>query len=139
MHEGAIAAAIVQGALETLEREGLASARSLTVIIGRLHSVVPDVLQDAYRILKQEQPALARSKLVIEILPVRITCRACGRETEIERPEFACPACGSTQIDVSGGREMHLKEILGVRRTADGGRPKKKSKSSSPSQTPNPK
>jgi DNA-directed RNA polymerase subunit RPC12/RpoP len=70
---------------------------------------------------------------------VRIACRACLRETEIERPEFACPACGSARIDVVGGREMHLKEILGVRQTADGGRHKKRSKSSSTSQTPNPK
>lgn len=116
MHEGTLAATIVQGALEALEREGLASARSLTVLIGRLHSVVPGLLQDAYRILKKEQPALARSRLVIEAAPVRIACRACGREAVIERPEFACPACGSTAIDVVGGREMHLKEIVGIKR-----------------------
>ena len=139
MHEGAIAAAIVQGALEALEREGLSSARSLTVLIGRLHSVVPDVLQDHYRLLKREQPPLRRSRLLIEIAPVRIACRACLREAAIERAEFACPACGSTQIDVIGGREMHLKEIIGVRPTADGGRQKKKSKSNSKSQIPNPK
>lgn len=125
MHEGAIAAAIVQGALEALEREGLAAARSVTVLIGRLHSVVPGVLQDHYRLLRKEQPALARSRLVIEIAPVRIACRACLREAEIERPEFACSSCGSTRIDVIGGREMHLKEILGVGRKAEGARQEK--------------
>jgi hydrogenase nickel incorporation protein HypA/HybF len=118
MHEGAIAAAIVQCALETLETESLSAARSLTVLIGRLHSVVPDVLQGHYRLLSKEHPPLARTRLVIEIAPVRIACRACGREATIERPEFACPACGSSQIDVTGGREMHLKEIIGVRRKA---------------------
>ena len=49
MHEGAIAAAIIQNALEVLEREKLASARAVTVLIGRLHHVVPDVLQNHFR------------------------------------------------------------------------------------------
>jgi len=111
MHEGAIAAAIIQNALEVLEQEKLASARAVTVLIGRLHHVVPDVLQNHFRLLKKEYPPLSRSRLIIEIAPVRIACRACGRETLIEQPAFACSACGSTTIEITGGREMHLKEI----------------------------
>jgi len=113
MHEGSIAAAIVQGALEALEKEGLFSARTVTVLIGRLHSVVPDLLQSHYKLMRKEHAALSRSRLIVETEPVRIACRACGRETVIEKPEFACPGCGSTQIEVTGGREMHLKEIIG--------------------------
>jgi hydrogenase nickel incorporation protein HypA/HybF len=114
MHEGAIAAAIIQSALEALEREKVAAAKTVTVLIGRLHSVVPDLLQEHYKIMKKEFPVLARSQLAIEIAPVAITCRACGHSTPLERPEFACPACGSTAIDITGGREMHLKEIVGT-------------------------
>ncbi len=114
MHEGSIAAALVQSVLEVQEKEGLGSVKAVTVCIGRLHHVVPELLNSAYRILKKEHAALVRSRLVIEILPVRITCRACGRDTVIEKPEFACSACGSTAIEVTGGREMHLKEITGT-------------------------
>ncbi|GEM_PF-56682 len=113
MHEGSIAAALVQSALEVREKEGLAAVKTVTVCIGRLHHVVPGLLQTAFRILKKETPDLARCRLVIEILPVRVACRDCGHETEIDRPEFACSACGSTAIDVTGGREMHLKEVVG--------------------------
>jgi hydrogenase nickel incorporation protein HypA/HybF len=120
MHEGAVAAAIIQGALEVLEKERIATAKTVTVLIGRLHHVVPDVLQNHYHILKKEYPALVRSKLVIEIAPVRVTCRACGRETGIERPEFACSSCASTTIEITGGREMHLKEVIGEGRRAEG-------------------
>jgi len=137
MHEGAVAAAIIQGALEVLEKETIAAARTVTVLIGRLHHVVPDVLQNHYKILKKECPALARSKLVIEIAPVRVTCRACKQESLIEHPAFACSACNSTDIEITGGREMHLKEVIGAGRKADGGRQKKKSKSNSKSQIPN--
>ncbi len=128
MHEGAIAAAIIQGALEVLEKEKIAAARTVTVLIGRMHHVVPDVLQNHYRFLKKEYPALSRSKLVIEIAPVRITCRACGQETLIEQPLFACAACGSTDIEITGGREMHLKEIMGVGRKAEGDGEEEKTK-----------
>jgi len=116
MHEGAIAAAIIQGALEVLDREKIATARTVTVLIGRLHHVVPDVLQDHYRLLKKEYPALSRSKLLIEITPVRITCRTCKKETLIEQPMFACASCGSTNIEITSGREMHLKEIEGSKK-----------------------
>ncbi len=116
MHEGAIAAALVQSALEVLEKEKVAAAGTVTVLIGRLHHVVPDVLQNHYRILKKEYPALSRSKLVIEIAPVRVTCRACGRETLIEHPAFVCSSCDSTAIEITGGREMHLKEIEGTKK-----------------------
>jgi hydrogenase nickel insertion protein HypA len=118
MHEGSIAAALVQSVLEVREKEALGTVKLVTVCIGRLHHVVPELLQSAYRLLKKEHGPLARSRLAIEILAVRIACRACGRETVIEKPEFACSACGSTQIDVIGGREMHLKEVIGVRRKA---------------------
>ena len=128
MHEGSIAAALVQSVLEVQEKERLGSVKAVTVCIGRLHHVVPELLQSAYRILKKEHPALARSRLLIEVFPVRITCRACGRETVIERPEFACAACGSTAIEVSGGREMHLKDIVGVVPEEGGGGPEKKRK-----------
>jgi Zn finger protein HypA/HybF involved in hydrogenase expression len=114
MHEGAVAAAIIQGALEVLEKERIAAAKKVTVLIGRMHHVVPEVLQNHYPLLKKECPALSRSRLAIEIAPIRITCRACGKETRIERPEFACSLCASTNIEITGGREMHLKEVVGT-------------------------
>jgi hydrogenase nickel incorporation protein HypA/HybF len=120
MHEGAIASTIIQGALEVLEQERLSSVKTVTVLIGRMHHVIPEVLQNHYKILKKECPALARSKLVIEIAPIRITCRACRKETRIEKPLFACAACGSTHIEITSGREMHLKEVIGVGRKAEG-------------------
>jgi hydrogenase nickel incorporation protein HypA/HybF len=113
MHEGAIAAALVQDILEVREQEKFNSLKTATVLIGRMHHVVPEVLQNHFRLLKKEHPALARCKLVIEIAPVAVTCRACGKVTVLEQAAFVCPSCNSTHIEISGGREMHLKEIEG--------------------------
>ena len=116
MHEGAVAAAIIQNALEVLARERFDRARTVTVLIGRLHHVVPEVLQNHFRILKKEYPPLSQAKLAIEIAPVRIVCRSCRRESLIEQPAFACSSCKSTDIEITGGREMHLKEIEGSKK-----------------------
>jgi hydrogenase nickel incorporation protein HypA/HybF len=113
MHEGAIAAALVQDILEVRAKENLNSLKTATVLIGRMHHVVPGVLQNHFRLLKKEHPALARCRLVVEIAPVAITCRACGKKTVLEQAAFVCPACASTAIDITGGREMHLKEVEG--------------------------
>jgi hydrogenase nickel incorporation protein HypA/HybF len=115
MHEGAIAAAIIQNILEVREQEKFGSLKTATVLIGRLHHVVPSVLQNHFRLLKKEHSALARCKLVIEIAPVAITCHRCDKITVLERAAFACAACGSTDIEITGGREMHLKEIEGTK------------------------
>jgi hydrogenase nickel incorporation protein HypA/HybF len=132
MHEGAIAAALIQGIMEVRERENFAAIGSATVLIGRMHQVIPSVLQNHYRLLKKELSPLGKSKLVIEIAPVAITCRGCGRVTVLEQAAFSCPACTSTDIEITGGREMHLKEVIGVRR-------EKKTKLNSKSQIPNSK
>jgi hydrogenase nickel incorporation protein HypA/HybF len=116
MHEGAIASAIIQNVLEVREREHIGQVKTVTILIGRLHHVVPEVLQNHFRILKKEYPLLAKAKLIIEIAPVQITCRACGQETKIEHPAFVCSACSSTDIEITGGREMHLKEIEGSKK-----------------------
>jgi len=128
MHEGAIATAIIQNALEVREQEKLSSIKTVTVIIGRLHHVVPEVLQNHYQILKKEYSPLAKSKLIIETAPVRITCHTCDKETLIEQPSFACSSCNSTDIEITGGREMHLKEIEGTKTKVKSKKEKGKSK-----------
>jgi len=115
MHEGAITAALIQNILEVREQEKFSSLKTVTVLIGRMHHVVPEVLQNHFQLLKKEHPALARCKLIIEIAPVAIVCRACGRKSELERAAFVCASCASSDIEITGGREMHLKEIEGTK------------------------
>jgi len=130
MHEGAIAAALIQNILEIRGKEKFNSLKIVTVLIGRMHHVVPSVLQNHFQLLKKEHPALTRCKLVIEIAPVKITCRICGKVTVLETAAFACPACNSTNIEITGGREMHLKDVTGTKDKVK--RKKKKYKVNSP-------
>ena len=116
MHEGAIASALIQNILEALAPDKIAAVKTVTVLIGRLHHIVPAVLQNHFKLLKKEYPPLAKSKLIIEIAPVQITCRACDHETKIEHPAFVCSACNSIDIEITGGREMHLKEVEGIKK-----------------------
>jgi hydrogenase nickel incorporation protein HypA/HybF len=116
MHEGAIAAAIIQNAMEVREQEHIGQVKTITILIGRMHHVVPAVLQNHFQMLKKEYPPLAKSKLIIEIAPVAITCHVCSKVTVLEQATFACPACASTDIEITSGREMHLKEIEGSKK-----------------------
>ncbi|MCX6554084.1 MAG: hydrogenase maturation nickel metallochaperone HypA [Candidatus Aminicenantes bacterium] len=128
MHEGAIAAVLIQNILEVREKESLNALKTATVLIGRMHHVVPSVLQNHFRILKKEYPLLAKAKLVIEIAPVQITCRGCGQVTVLEQAAFACSACNSTNIEITGGREMHLKDVTGNKDKVKSKKEKGKSK-----------
>jgi hydrogenase nickel incorporation protein HypA/HybF len=126
MHEGAIAVALIQNILEVREQEKIGSVKTVTVLIGRMHHIIPEILQNHFKLLKKEYPPLAKAKLIIEIAPVAITCRVCGQVTVLEQAAFVCSACASSDIEITGGREMHFKEVIGVRSTVHGKRSKSK-------------
>ncbi len=113
MHEGTIAAALIANALDIMARERMETATRLTVLVGKLHHIVPTVLRQHYNLLKAQQPAMSGSRLFIRRRDVRLRCRACGKRTTLKQPAFWCPACTSPDIETVGGLELHLVSIVG--------------------------
>ena len=46
------------------------------------------------------------AKIEAVTLPLRVRCRACGAESEIDRRHIACPACGGVNLERLSGREF---------------------------------
>jgi hypothetical protein len=50
--------------------------------------------------------------LEIDFLPIVISCLNCGKDTEVEYVEAACPECGSGDVLLAGGtEELRLLEL----------------------------
>jgi hydrogenase nickel incorporation protein HypA/HybF len=110
MHELSIVATL----FETLEEKAREHrARKITRVrlkVGRLAGVVPEFLTTAFDAYKEGTIA-AGAELEIEESPVTVRCRKCEVETAKNDFIFACPACGSTDIELTVGLELLLDSI----------------------------
>jgi hydrogenase nickel incorporation protein HypA/HybF len=107
MHELSLADAIVQICCE--------HARGRRVVkvelrVGRLRQVVPDALAFAFELVA-EGTAVEGAELEIEEMPIRISCSACGIETQVDGFPLACGRCGRLDVDVLTGEEFHVESL----------------------------
>jgi len=92
-----------------------AQGRAVSVIyldVGVLRQVVPHALEFAWSATAKGSPALAASRLKINLIPARITCLDCQATTTITQDlVFRCQECGSTNYRVQTGEEFTLTAI----------------------------
>jgi len=107
VHELSLATAIV----ETVNRHA-AGRRVLSVQmqIGTMRQVVPDSL-DFYFGICSRDTVCAGATLEQEIIIARLRCKECSREWELDIPDFRCPSCSSTEVDVLAGTEFEVESI----------------------------
>jgi len=81
------------------------------VVIGARRQIVPEYMEDAYRILTRNTPAEG-SVLEVRSAPLSGSCRECewqGETTSSGLP--VCPACGSPRVAWDGGMELCLESL----------------------------
>ena len=107
MHELAIAESILESVHQVARRRGLAKVERVGVRIGRLSGVLPDALQFCFGAIVSDTPD-SGMRLEIEEVPVRVECRSCSAESEIDDWTFMCSACGATDVEVKTGMDASI-------------------------------
>ena len=110
MHEFSV----VQSLLGLIERyaneNGARSVTKVVVQIGVLSGVEPHLLELAFNTFKEGTIA-QDAELVMEIEPLKLACLDCGREFVKEELSAVCPGCGSSNTEITGGKDMYLKSL----------------------------
>jgi hydrogenase nickel incorporation protein HypA/HybF len=107
VHELSIASAVV----EIASRH--AAGRRVTRVelkVGHLRQVVPDSLCFAFELVS-EGTELEGAELVIEAVPARGRCRRCAAETASGGFPLSCGECGSWELDIVAGEELHVQAL----------------------------
>ena len=108
MHELSIALSIVEVACEELERRGAVRAAAVHVRVGALSVVVADALHFCFDAATLGT-ALEGARLVIEDVPVRARCHACGDEHTLQNvARRRCPVCHGLLKEVISGEELEV-------------------------------
>ena len=119
MHELSICQALLEQVEAVARQEGALQVVQVRVGIGPLSGVEPQLLQQAFQLARAGSIA-ATASLLIDRLPVRVSCRECGQETEAEVANLVCGNCGDWHTRLISGDEMLLTQVELVRETPAG-------------------
>jgi hydrogenase nickel incorporation protein HypA/HybF len=110
VHELSICQSMLnQVAAIAAERQALGVA-SITLRIGPLAGVEPDLLQHAFPLARAGTVA-ADARLIIEWLPIRVRCEKCGAETDAAANRLLCGECGDWHTQLISGDELLLASV----------------------------
>jgi hydrogenase nickel incorporation protein HypA/HybF len=119
VHELSICQALLEQVEAVASQEGALQVVQVRVGIGPLSGVEPQLLQQAFQLARAGSIA-ATASLLIDRLPVRVSCRECGQETEAEVANLVCGNCGDWHTRLVSGDEMLLTQVELVRETPAG-------------------
>lgn len=105
VHELAITQSILDISLKAAQAHSARRIRAIRLTIGPFSGIVPECVQMYLDVLAKGTIAEG-AKIEAVTLPLRVRCRACGQESEIDRRHIACPACGSVELERLSGREF---------------------------------
>ncbi|MBF0202420.1 MAG: hydrogenase maturation nickel metallochaperone HypA [Desulfamplus sp.] len=108
MHEMGVARQMADIALESIPGNVVnPRVEKLYLRIGKLAAVVKESLEFCFEIITRDTP-LEGAELVIESVPVKVLCRACFHEWQVDGPVFTCPACKDGAVEILSGRELEI-------------------------------
>jgi hydrogenase nickel incorporation protein HypA/HybF len=110
MHELAVCQALIEQVERVARQNDARRVVSIVITVGPLSGVEPQLLEHAYPLAAAGTIA-EHASLVVETVPVRVRCRACGAETDAQANAIVCGSCGDWQVDVTGGEEMLLRRV----------------------------
>lgn len=110
MHELSIVASLFEILEEKAKEKKAKKILSVKLKVGALSGVIPEFLETAFNIYKEDTIA-AESKLEIEEIPLKIRCQRCGTEIVKDDFVFFCEKCESRELKTLSGTELLLEKI----------------------------
>lgn len=110
MHELSIAQNILKVINSSVTSDKLQLVDKVFLKLGVLSNVMIYPLQSAFNILI-ENSDLQQCKLIIEKIPIIISCTACNYSKPSYEFIYLCPDCGSSDISIAGGDNLEITSI----------------------------
>lgn len=110
MHEMAVCHGIVEILEEEARRRAFAKVKAVCLEIGALSHIAPEAMKFSFEAVAARTIAEGATLDIVET-PGSAWCMACSTSVEIKRRDEPCPACGSYQLQVTGGEEMRVRAL----------------------------
>jgi hydrogenase nickel incorporation protein HypA/HybF len=84
--------------------------RAVNVRIGAMRQIVPETLVYCWSLVT-ESSELAGTELLVQRVPAKIRCGACGREQVLDEPVLKCDGCPDGRLDLVEGDEFLITSL----------------------------
>lgn len=115
MHELSLVADLFTIIEEQASRAGAKRVTKVSVSVGELAGVVPELFRSAFQSYKKGTIA-DKARLQLKMVKIKFKCRNCGYELTArnimdESFSYVCPACGSKDMELIAGRDLYLEKL----------------------------
>jgi hydrogenase nickel incorporation protein HypA/HybF len=110
MHEYSIVQALLDQCEENARQNNATKVVKIVIKIGVMSGIELELLKTAFDTFKEETMC-ADAKLIINHQPVVVKCHSCLEESTLEKEEYSCPKCQSTELSVIDGEDMYLMQL----------------------------
>ena len=110
MHEMSIAESLIDIIKEEMEKHDVKVLKSIKLEIGQLSAIVPASLSFSFDVMIKGTN-LEGAELLMEMVPLKATCKDCNETFEITDYTFICPHCKSKDIRTIAGHELTIVEM----------------------------
>lgn len=111
MHELSVTQSVLAIATEHGERAGADKITAIHLVVGELTGFVDDSIQFYFDMLSPGTLAEG-ARLLIQRVPARVLCRACGKEFLLGNSRWICPNCSAVGGEVQDGRQFLVDSIV---------------------------
>jgi hydrogenase nickel incorporation protein HypA/HybF len=110
MHEMSIAESVLQIIEDKARTEGYVRVKTVWLEIGQFAGVEKESLRFCFDVVTRDSVAQDARLEIIETVG-QGWCMECARSVAVTDRYEPCPNCGSSQVQVTGGEEMRVKEL----------------------------
>lgn len=111
MHELGIVYHIIRDVENVARANGVSRISSVTLLLGEVSGVVPDLLLDAWRWAADKKSITEGAELIVEPVAAVTHCASCGRDYATVEHGKTCPHCGGGETYLLQGQEVMIKQI----------------------------
>lgn len=107
MHELAATEGIIRIATDEAKKHDINKIISIKIKMGVMSDLLPECINSYFEIASKNTAAEG-AVLVIEKIPLKVSCNECGGVSEIDIRHFRCPLCGSQKLKIISGTEFYI-------------------------------
>jgi len=110
MHELSVCLSLMQQVEDIVRNHSASRVTRITLDIGPLSGVEPELLRNAYPLAAAGTPA-EDAELVLQKADVVVRCSQCASETTVVPNKLVCGSCGDFRTRVVSGDELTLLRV----------------------------
>ncbi len=111
MHELGVVFHCIKEVNKIAAENGVSRVNSVTVEIGEVSTVLPDLFEDCWNWAVKKETVLKDAKVIIETIPAVTHCENCLKNYPTVQYGKTCPYCGSGETYLLTGNELSIKQI----------------------------